>query len=219
MPSSPGDQPLPFNVEQLSSSTVAASQYANSEGKQPVTDIDTTLDETKDLYWKAMRKFLLDELRKAELECQRRKFGEDDDENDNEKDILLDVKFNAVTKRPHHGPWITNRTTFDNDDDPSDPRKPYSACPLPTWLQKALRSPVCGVYVPSKLPAGMDPPQVTRESTHTGRCVLCNGPQRSRSRLRSHFVACVRKYGNPQGANHYDARSIIDYYHQELDGK
>ena len=91
--------------------------------------------------------------------------------------------------------------------------KPYVASPLPIWLQKQIRTNVCSIYGPSKLPMGVTPKQhmtLVGSEPHTlpYSCVICSVPKRETTKVKSHCYLCVKKNGNPHGHNWYRSWAI-----------
>lgn len=100
----------------------------------------------------------------------------------------------------------------------NDVRKPYSASPLPAWLQAEIRTTVCGIYSPSKLPAGADPKEAfSKNSTVMPySCVICDKPDKTVGHLKSHFFGCVHKNGNPNGYNWFDSPAILSEWQRQV---
>lgn len=98
-------------------------------------------------------------------------------------------------------------------------RKPYSASPLPEWLQAEIRTTVCGIYTPSRLPAGADPKEawLKKAAGMPYTCVICAKPGKSIGQLKSHFYICVQKNGNPNGDNWFDSPTILNEYQRQVD--
>jgi hypothetical protein len=98
-------------------------------------------------------------------------------------------------------------------------RKPYSASPLPEWLQAEIRTTVCGIYTPSRLPAGADPKEAwsNKSAGMPYTCVICEKPGKSIGQLKSHFYICVQKNGNPNGDNWFDSPTILNEWQRQVD--
>ena len=98
-------------------------------------------------------------------------------------------------------------------------RKPFTASPLPVWLQQELRTGVCGVYTPAKLFGGSTTamPKNTSTEKKLYSCILCGLLQTKPYRLRNHFFNCASRRGNPEGNCWYDTPSVLAYYRQQIE--
>lgn len=186
------DLPYSISVEQPRQPWVAPSYPQESlhrqEAKPGYAQL-STLDNT-DEYLKTRRKTLRDELEEVERECRKREISE---EVEGESAILED----------------------DNTVDSDIERKPYAASPLPAWLQRDLRTTVCGFYSPS---GGARSPRnkASISPSRSFRCILCGSEQKSTSRVKSHFFLCAKKYGNPNSLNWYDDRTVLRHFRDRV---
>ena len=72
-----------------------------------------------------------------------------------------------------------------------------------THSQKARLAAVDGVVIPSRLPAGKSPSCRTSyrsSDRHVYPCSICGRKFIEKGTLRAHFLACVKRNGNPTGA-------------------
>ena len=180
------DQPCSISVKQPCQPSVASSYRQESTRRQEANPGYAQLSkfDTIDENLEARRKTLQDELEKV-------------------RDELEDVEWEC-----------RKRKILEEDDNTIDSdieRKPYAASPLPAWLQRDLRTTVCGFYSPSTRPGGARPPQnmASISASQPFRCILCGSNQRSIHRVKSHFFNCVKSYGNPSSYNWYDDRTVL----------
>ena len=234
------DRPVPINVEQSTSRSLSTSQYqavpSQRNAKHAVTGLDSTSDGTNDAFWRLRREALRNELRKVEAECVKRGIKEDNNGNGKKENDPSEIEPSAVTKHHTHQTSAMNAESADDlsaasnnhfvsvnrSETVSDSaQKPYTASPLPVWLQKQLRTGVCGVYTPWKVSWGgtRGVPAKPSADKEVYPCGLCGSLQTKPGRLKNHFYRCANRRGNPGGMCWYDSPSVLAYYQQLVEKK
>ncbi|CAD6570950.1 MAG: hypothetical protein ASARMPREDX12_003993 [Alectoria sarmentosa] len=80
----------------------------------------------------------------------------------------------------------------------------------PAGARMPLRTEVCGRVIPPPTNPLGRPERRSKQDTSQFkfRCVICNEAFRDHRRVYTHFPACVKRNGNPNGASWYDDASI-----------
>ncbi len=86
-----------------------------------------------------------------------------------------------------------------------------------TAMSKQKLAEVNGVIIPSKIQAGQKPIKAPKtrplttglDSKRTNTCPICGHAATKASNIRGHFVACVKRNGNPTGARWDDNITFI----------